>query len=285
MAVGENWSPQEVQATVMDYMAMLRFELLGQAYNKAAHRRVLVQKLSGRSEAAIELKHQNISAVLQDLGYFWIVGYKPRSNYQQLLAEAVEAWVASNPDIDRCAVVAAETPAATPAHFNFGAFETSRPVVKTTGVHEEPAPYGDRPKIRIRCDYAAREARNSSLGLAGEELVVRYEQYRLSRLGLDRLAAKVQHISLSEGDGAGFDVLSFEADGREKFVEVKTTAFAKETPFFASAAEIRFSQQNAPQYAVYRLFEFRKNAKCFALQGAIRDHCALDPVSYRCSLR
>ena len=89
----------------------------------------------------------------------------------------------------------------------------------------------------------------------------------------------------NEGDGAGFDILSFDADGSEKFVEVKTTAFAKETPFFASSAEIRFSQQNAARYALYRLFEFRKTPKCFALPGAIRDHCALDPVSYRCSFR
>jgi hypothetical protein len=285
MAAGKNWSPAEVDATVMDYMAMLRYELLGQAYNKAEHRRALLRKLSGRSEAAVELKHQNISAVLQDLGYFWIPGYKPRSNYQQLLADTVEMWVAKNPEIDRFAEVAAETPAATPEHFDFDAFETARPTVKATEAREDAGSYGNRSKVRIRCDYAAREARNSSLGRAGEELVVHYEQYRLSRLGLDRLADKVQHISRSEGDGAGFDVLSFEADGREKFVEVKTTAFARETPFFASSAEIRFSKQNAGQYALYRLFEFRKNPKCYALSGAIADHCALDPVSYRCSLR
>ena len=64
MATGENWSSEEVQATVTDYMVMLRFELLGQPYKKAAHRRALLQILAGRSEAAIELKHQNISAVL-----------------------------------------------------------------------------------------------------------------------------------------------------------------------------------------------------------------------------
>jgi hypothetical protein len=284
MAVGENWSPEEVKATVTDYMAMLRFELLGQVYNKTAHRRALLKRLSGRSESAIELKHQNISAVLQDLGYFWILGYKPRANYQRLLAETVEAWVASNSDIDRCATVAAETPAAAPEHVDFVAFETSRPALRTKA-NEDAASYGVRQNIRIRCDYAAREARNSSLGLAGEELVVKYEQHRLSRLGLDRLADKVCHVSKNEGDGAGFDILSFDADGSEKFVEVKTTAFAKETPFFASSAEIRFSRQNAPRYMLYRLFEFRKNPRCFALPGAIHDNCALDPVSYRCSLR
>lgn len=284
MATGENWSSAEVEATVMDYMAMLRFELLGQAYSKAAHRRALLKKLAGRSEAAVELKHQNISAVLQDLGYFWIPGYKPRGNYQGLLAEAVEAWVLNNPEIDRNAAVAAEAPAATPEHFDFDAFETARPS-RRKAVEEHKSIYRAQREVRIRRNYAAQEARNASLGLAGEELVVKYEQYRLSRLGLDRLADKVKHISKIEGDGAGFDVLSFDCDGGEKYVEVKTTAFAKETPFFASSAEVRFSHKHAARYALYRLFEFRKNPQCFALPGAISEHCYLDPISYRCALR
>src|ERR1017187_10288546 len=101
MAAGEDWSPQEVRATVLDYMAMLKFELSGQKYNKTAHRRALLKRLAGRSDGAVELKHQNISAVLRDMGQFWIPGYKPRSNYQAKLATEVEGWVAANPDIDR----------------------------------------------------------------------------------------------------------------------------------------------------------------------------------------
>src|SRR5688572_815854 len=93
MAAGENWSPQEVWATVLDYMAMLKLELAAQSYNKTDHRRALLPRLSGRSPSAIELKHQNISAVLRDMGHFWIPGYKPRSNYQGALATAVEKWV------------------------------------------------------------------------------------------------------------------------------------------------------------------------------------------------
>ena len=95
----------------------------------------------------------------------------------------------------------------------------------------------------------------------------------------------MKNIAASEGDGAGFDVLSFDADGTERFVEVKTTAFARETPFYASSAEIRFSQKNAPQYSLYRLFDFRKSPRCFSLPGAIDDHVGLDAISYRCSFR
>jgi hypothetical protein len=268
-------------------MSMSRFELLGQPYSKTDHRRALQQKLSGRSEAAIELKHQNISAVLRDLGYFWIPGYKPRSNYQRLLAEVVEFWVRDHAEFDRYNQVAAEAPAVAPQHFDFTRFETEPPTKpKATGVGSgEQEAYGSEAKVRIRCDYVAREARNVSLGVAGEELVVKFEQHRLSQLGYDRLAAKVTHISRSEGDGAGFDVLSFDEDGTERFLEVKTTAFSRETPFYASSAELRFSQKNSGQYALYRLFDFRKTPRCFTLPGAIRDHCALDPISYRCSFR
>ena len=121
--------------------------------------------------------------------------------------------------------------------------------------------------------------------MAGEELVLHFEKYRLLKVGHDRLAAKVEHVARTQGDGLGFDILSFDEQGNERFIEVKTTTFARETPFFASASEVRFAERNAQRFALYRLFEFRKAAKCFMLPGALQNHCALDPFSYRCSIR
>lgn len=286
MANGDHWSAIEVSLTVAAYMKMLALELTGQTYNKSAHRQALLKGLSGRSDAAVELKHQNISAVLRDMGYFWISGYKPRSNYQSLLATEVEQWVRNHPELDRNALAAAEAPAAVPEHLDFSSFSVERPSLRPgreAGVREAQARYGDTVLVGQKRDYAAREARNSSLGQAGEELAVKFEQYRLATLGADRLASKVEHISKSQGDGLGFDILSFEADGRERFIEVKTTMFAKETPFYASSSELRFAQKNAERFFVYRLFEFKKAPKCYTLPGAIEDHCVLDPISYRCS--
>ncbi len=221
------------------------------------------------------------------MGYFWIPGYKPRSNYQGRLATEVEAWIRDNREIDRHALAAAEAPAATPEHFDFNAFEVSGPSLRPgtgTGVQEiQQAPYNERPKVAFRRDYAAQEARNSSLGRAGEELVVQFEQYRLRQAGHEHLAAKVEHVSKSQGDGLGFDVLSFGPDGLERYIEVKTTTFAKETPFFATSSELRFAENHADRFSLYRLFEFRKAPKCYTLPGLIQDHCALDPVTFRCS--
>jgi hypothetical protein len=43
---------------------------------------------------------------------------------------------------------------------------------------------------------------------------------------------------MEEGDGAGFDIASFDPDGRERFIEVKTTNGAATTPFFLTRNEM-----------------------------------------------
>ena len=92
-----DWSPEELQAIVSDYMEMLDSELRGQEYIKADHRRNLLPKLNNRSEGSIEFKHQNISAVLQEAGLQWIKGYKPASNYQNALKIVVLEGLVKQP--------------------------------------------------------------------------------------------------------------------------------------------------------------------------------------------
>jgi hypothetical protein len=67
--VPESWSREEVEATVAAYLDMLDQELRGLQFNKSDARRRLGATLSGRSEGAIERKHQNISAILIELGF------------------------------------------------------------------------------------------------------------------------------------------------------------------------------------------------------------------------
>jgi hypothetical protein len=95
------------------------------------------------------------------------------------------------------------------------------------------------------------------------------------------LADRIEHVSKTKGDGAGFDILSFETDGRERFIEVKTTAYIAETPFYLSRNELSFSTEEAAKFHLYRLFNFRKQPRMFTLKGALDANCRLDPVSYR----
>ena len=91
-----DWSLAEVEATVADYFDMFWSEVCGREYNKTAHRKRLSKLLRGRTDGAIERKHQNISAVLIDLEFVYIPGYKPSRNYQQLLVAPVAHRLANS---------------------------------------------------------------------------------------------------------------------------------------------------------------------------------------------
>jgi len=103
------------------------------------------------------------------------------------------------------------------------------------------------------------------------------------RLGAGQLAERVEHVANTEGDGLGYDIRSFEHDGSERYIEVKTTSFGVRTPFFVTDNELRFSRDCAPQFRLYRLFDFRASPRLFELAGPIDVHCHLDPTGYRAS--
>jgi hypothetical protein len=136
----------------------------------------------------------------------------------------------------------------------------------------------------IKRDYLALESRNRSLGDAGERFVIEYEIQRLFALGKKALADQVEQVSATQGDGLGFDILSFEASGEERLIEVKTTAFARETPFHLTRTELACSKHRE-NFHLYRVFEFRKSPKMFQLPGLISKHCHLDPVNFVAKFR
>jgi hypothetical protein len=177
-----DWSREEVEATVADYLAMLASELAGVPYNKAARRRDLAKQLHNRSEQAIEFKHANISAVLVDLGFPYISGYKPRSNYQQLLHEVVSDRLTADPELLNVAAADADQPIVVPEVDDTLAVLTSPPA------SAEPPRAIQQPRARrsFSTNYLEREARNRSLGLAGEQFVLNFERARL--LSLRRMA-------------------------------------------------------------------------------------------------
>jgi hypothetical protein len=274
----EAWSRDEVALVVADYLAMLAKELTGQRYNKSERRRALSQRLNGRSEAAIEFKHANISAVMLELGFPYLRGYQPRSNYQHALLDEVTAQIAQFPVLDAAAEQAVQTPAVEPEVEDFERVLVPLPKPKNEPRAAEPVPGYVRAPIRR--DYLEREARNRSLGEAGELFALRFERWRLIKAGREQLAEKVEHVSHTRGDGLGYDILSFDPNGRERFVEVKTTAFGSTTPFFASAREVQFAREQREQFCLLRVFEFRADPRLFELPGAIEQHCRLDPANF-----
>jgi len=279
-AIGE-WSRLECDLISRDYLDMLLVELGGQSYSKSGHRRLLQPHLKNRTEGAIEYKYQNISAIMIDLGLPYIRGYKPAFNYQQLLAEVVAAHVKGRVrQLEEGEEKLAEAAIATPE------LDLSMVLVEAPRLEESngtPARRQFAPRIY---NYGERESRNRRLGEEGERFVLRYAYYRLETLGRSDLAKEIEWTSKVRGDGAGYDIRSFNhLTEAERFIEVKTTNSGQYQPFLITDNELAFSEQHPDRYSLYRVFEFKEQPRIFALDGSIRQHVHLAVRQYAASFR
>jgi hypothetical protein len=272
---GSLWRDWEVDAIVADYFHMLTDEMAGRSFNKSEHRRAL-QALIERDPGSIERKHQNISAVLERLGVPFIRGYKPLAHFQNALLDAVERYLtAMGQPIFQFATAAPTQLAEAPTLW----------IGPPPEISPKEASEPERLQRLIRkFDPAERDARNRSLGKRGEELVLMHEQLHLRSKGRADLARGVEWTSEVRGDGAGYDIKSFELDGSERLIEVKTTNGAAKTPFFLSENERAFSDERSDAFRLLRLYNFAENPSAFELQPPLGERLALNPANYRASL-
>src|SRR5277367_5362000 len=96
--IGTDWQDDELDAIIADYFAMLAADLSGQPYVKARHSAALMAQI-GRTHRSVEFKHQNISAVLDELGMPWIPGYKPKRNHQAAIFDAIARYLTARPEV------------------------------------------------------------------------------------------------------------------------------------------------------------------------------------------
>jgi hypothetical protein len=278
--MSEPWTQIECEAIARDYFDMFRAEVVGETYSKAEHRRALQKLLNDRSDGSIEYKHQNISAILLELGYPYIIGYKPAFNYQGLLKEVVLGQLHSHVgDINVLASSLSEALPESAALPDWLSILDDAPERIHERIEEKASDY-----TPVKFNYAEIEGRNRRLGESGEAFVLKYEQFRLTQAGRADLAKDVEWTSKEKGDGAGYDIRSFdEARDAERFIEVKTTNSGKYQPFLVTNNELSFSASRADRYFLYRVFNFRSHPKVFLLPGDLQQHVNLSPRLYRAS--
>jgi Domain of unknown function (DUF3883) len=97
--------------------------------------------------------------------------------------------------------------------------------------------------------------KNIEIGELGELFVIENEKKRLKSAGRSDLAQMITHISKENGDSAGFDVLSYDINGHEKLIEVKTTSGFVSDDFFLTENEYRCMNNNV-NYYIYRVFNY-----------------------------
>lgn len=267
---GTHWSSEELDATVADYFAMLAAELAGTPYVKARHRLALMTRVA-RSQKSIEFKHQNISAVLDELGAPWIQGYKPARNYQHAIFDAIDRYLAAHP-------TALDVPMASQA---VQAVETDifvSPPAFTGNI--KPVPERLRRLVR-KYDPVERDQRNRTLGKAGEAFVFDLEQRQLHAAGRSDLSRKVRWVADQDGDGAGYDVLSFDPSGVERLLEVKTTNGSARTPFFLSRNECAVAAERPDHWRLYRVHLFASGPRVFTISPPLQSALSLTAETWR----
>ena len=275
------WSKEEVLATVKDYFSMLQYEVIGQPYNKTAHRNNLLKKIDHRSAGAVEKKHQTISSVLLELGLPYIHGYKPLDNYQNILLEVIDQYLDKEPKILSALLNSADSTVSAPVQRDL--FFTDVTVVEpplSPGLNLGKK-HRTLKRMAEKYDFVDREAKNKNLLKAGEKLILEFESGRLRKEGKADLAAQIEWISQRKGLRPGYNIRSFEVNGIERFIGVKTTRCGLKFPFVLSKQELAFSRKKSDQYYLYRLFNFVKSPTLFMLKGRLHRHVKLFPTAFK----
>lgn len=270
-----NWTREEVILIVKDYFDMFRLEQDSKPYNKSAHRKNLAPQLINRDKA-IEYKHRNISGVLASMGYPYIKGYKPLFGYQQLLEDEVIIFLNNDKSFfeKEFQKFVKEEAMLLDNKIDFEKIlDTTQ--LKSKFNYKEPS------FLPIKINYLAREQNNRLLGEQGEKFVFDYEKFRLIKEGKNNLADKIEWVSKEKGDGLGYDILSKNGNGTDRFIEVKTTKLAKETPIYLSINEVSFASIKMQAFYLYRVFNFKESPKLFIKQGTYESFCQLKVQSYK----
>lgn len=136
-------------------------------------------------------------------------------------------------------------------------------------------------------DFGRRNKNKKTIGDIGENIVMVLERERLVKLGRPDLAAQIEHVSKTKGDGLGYDIISFDNfdDTFEKiYIEVKTTTGNKNKPFDISLNEVEVSEELSDHFCIYRLFNIHQNITSvpyYVLRGAVKDNFLLEPTNFR----
>lgn len=262
----EDWTLEEVQVAVSEYFRLYRAQIDGN-YVRKRDFRLSLAAIPSRNESAVSRKFSNISAILVESQLPVIQGFTALGNKQTLLSAVLYDWVRDHPDI-----------------FDHPLAPTSLPTLDLTGVEVEPPSVfrvsrAKKERRASRVDFAARDERNRLLGRAGEQWALQVLKFELTKAGRADLADRVVWVSEIHGDGLGYDILSFSADGEPQFIEIKTTNGGQAAPFIVTENEVRASEEETG-YVLMRIFSFSQSARFYRLHGPLTQSCALTPVVF-----
>lgn len=128
---------------------------------------------------------------------------------------------------------------------------------------------------------------NSRIGDLGELWVIQFEKRKLEKANLKRLAEKVKHVAKDNGDGLGYDILSYDSNGNEIYIEVKTTKGNRNSTFYITRNELERSKLEKDNYHLYRVYLFdekSERAELLIIKGDLSKLCEI-PLTYKVNIK
>lgn len=136
----------------------------------------------------------------------------------------------------------------------------------------------------LQKDWLKEQEEKTSLGLFGENYIYHIELDKVSKFGDNFDLTRVIHVSVSLGDGLGYDILSLNESGETIYIEVKTTKGNEFTPFYLSRNEYEFINTHCDSAFIYRVYNFDLNTKTgnykIITPKELTNDYNLDPVTY-----
>lgn len=150
-----------------------------------------------------------------------------------------------------------------------------------------PEPKEKEKNKGTKIDYSNRSKKFKRIGDRGEQIVLRAERQFLKKNGKDVLAKLVDQISQRD-DSVGYDIKSFELDGTEKLIEVKSTLREiGNTNIFLSANELRVAEnkENYYFYIVYAVGSKRPKIWRIKSTDLLNDNNIMkEPILYKLNI-
>ena len=162
--------------------------------------------------------------------------------------------------------------------------ETITTKIKSTEIEIKETKLDFTPKT---VNYIQNNIENKRIGDLGELWVVEHEKQRLLKANKQKLAEKVSHVAKAEGDGLGYDILSYDLDGNKIFIEVKTTKGNSNSTFYITRNELERSKKEKDFYRLYRVHKFdeeTEKAELLIIKGDLSNLCKI-PLTYKVNMK
>lgn len=289
---GDDWSERELDLIVQTYFEILDGLPTAKRGFKADMKRALDDKI-GRGIGSIDFKLGNLSFIATQVGLPELPGFAPAPKAQKgPIYRAFDRYVSEHPEIlaDEAFLpfmpfeaqhggVHEPKASLTPSHTNI-IHLLPTDSAPTRSDNAKGRPEGLARLVR-KFDPASRDNKNRILGRLGEQHVLNHEIARLIAAGRMDLAKDVEWTSDIHGDGAGYDIRSFEPDGSDRLIEVKATKGGPTTDFFLTRTEREVSLERPDAWRLYRLHTLPTKPRLFVLPPPLENSVRLEAENWR----